>query len=410
MKVPLSTPDIGKLEISNVVEVLQSNRLSLGPKVLEFEQKFASYLGMKHAVAVNSGTSALHLAIRALGIGPEDEVITTPFSFVASTNCILYEGAHPVFVDIDPATMNLDTAQLERFLEEYCEFDARAGALFDKTNGRIVKAIVAVHVFGLPCEMDRLLELASKYRLSVIEDACEALGAEYHGQCAGTFGDVAVFAFYPNKQMTTGEGGMLVTNNHEIAALCHSMRNQGRDETSSWLRHVRLGYNYRLSELHSALGLAQLERLPELLQKRERVAAAYTNALSSIPYLILPGEFDGLKRSWFVYVVQLDLPDPRVFRDRVIQRLRASGIDCQAYFPSIHKQPHIAGVSTAPLGPLRESEAASARSLAIPFFPSMTPEQVAYVCATLRQILEEEFTTGVLHGSGRRIDLGTLRP
>ncbi len=392
MNVPLSVPDIGELEISKVVEVLRSGRLSLGPKVQEFEEAFASYVGLRYAVAVNSGTSALHLAMRALGIGPEDEVITTPFSFVASTNCILYEGAHPVFIDIDPVTLNIDIGQLEYFLQRHCEFDARVGALFNKATGRSVKAILPVHIFGLPCKMDVILDLANKYQLRVIEDACEALGAEYHGRRAGTFGDISVFGFYPNKQMTTGEGGMLVTNNQEIALLCRSLRNQGRDEGSAWLSHSRLGYNYRLSELHSALGLAQLERLPDLLRKRQWVAERYAETLSSIPHLILPTEFEGLKRSWFVYVVQLDLPAPRVARDHFMHELRASGIDCQAYFPSIHKQPHIAGVSTVPLGVPHNSETASDRSCAIPFFPSATPEQIGYVGATLRRLVEEEIS------------------
>jgi perosamine synthetase len=393
MRVPLSVPDIGQLEIRNVMDVLRSRRLSLGPKVIEFEEKFAEYVGLRYAVAANSGTSALHLAIRAHGIGPDDEIITTPFSFVASTNCILYEGAHPVFIDIDPSTMNMDTRQLERFLEDSCQFDARVGALFNKATGRTIKAILPVHVFGLPCRMDVILNLANKYRLRVIEDACEALGAEFHGRRAGTFGDTAVFGFYPNKQMTTGEGGMLVTNNQEIAILCRSMRNQGRDESSAWLSHVRLGYNYRLSELHSALGLAQLQRLPELLQRRQLVAEAYAKTLSSIPHLILPAEFDGFKRSWFVYVVQLDLPNPKAARDRAIRKLRTNGVECQAYFPSIHKQPHIAAVATTPVGALHNSETASDRSFAIPFFPSATSEQIEYVSATLRRVVNEEAAT-----------------
>ena len=393
MRVPLSVPDIGQLEIRNVMDVLRSQRLSLGPKVIEFEEKFAEYVGLRYAVAANSGTSALHLAIRAHGIGPDDEVITTPFSFVASTNCILYEGAHPVFIDIDPSTMNMDTRQLERFLEDSCQFDARVGALFNKATGRTIKAILPVHVFGLPCRMDVILNLANKYRLCVIEDACEALGAEFHGRRAGTFGDTAVFGFYPNKQMTTGEGGMLVTNNQEIAISCRSMRNQGRDESSAWLSHVRLGYNYRLSELHSALGLAQLQRLPELLHRRRLVAEVYAKTLSSIPHLILPAEFDGFKRSWFVYVVQLDLPNPKAARDRAIRKLRTSGVECQAYFPSIHKQPHIAAVATIPPGALHNSETASDRSFAIPFFPSATSEQVEYVSETLRRVVSEEAAT-----------------
>ena len=392
MKIPLSKPDIGEAEITNVVEVLRSGRLSLGPKVEEFEQKFAFYAGTKYAVATNSGTSALHLAVRALGIGPDDEVITTSFSFVASTNCILYESAEPVFVDIDPVTMNLDVAQLRRFLEEFCTYDSRVGMLLNKETGRVVKALLPVHVFGLPSDMTAMCELAKRYNLRIIEDACEALGAEHHGQRVGTFGDVAVFAFYPNKQMTTGEGGMLVTDSETIANLCRSLRNQGRDNNTAWLSHGRLGYNYRLSELHSALGIAQLERIDELLASRERVAASYKQALAQVPYLILPQESAGNRRSWFVFVVQLDVPDPRAMRDRIMKALRERGIECQAYFPAIHRQPYMATYVTAPLGLLTNTELASDRSLAIPFFSSMSSEEITFVTRTLESVIGDEIS------------------
>jgi perosamine synthetase len=390
MHIPLSKPDVGEEEIRAVVEVLRSNRLSLGPKLTEFEEKFAAYVGTRYAIAVNSGTSALHLGVRALGIGPQDEVITSPFSFVASTNCILYEGASPVFLDIDPVTLNIDPKQLRRFLRQCCALDTRRGLLINKTTGRPVKAILPVHVFGLPCDMEPVLELARQYGLRVIEDSCEALGAEYHGRRAGTFGDVAVFAFYPNKQMTTGEGGMIVTDDQEIAMLCKSMRNQGRDVDASWLRHVRLGYNYRLSELHCALGIAQLNRIERLLAERKRVAEAYNSALSSIGHLVLPAEMEGITRSWFVYPVQLDMAAPRPLRDRVILKLRERGIDSQAYFPSIHKQPYMARSSRAPLGALYRAESASERTLALPFFPGATDQEISYVSTALSQILEEE--------------------
>jgi len=391
MKIPLSKPDIGEAEITSVVGVLRSGRLSLGPKVEEFERKFASYAGTKYAVATNSGTSALHLAVRALGIGPEDEVITTPFSFVASTNCILYEGAEPVFVDIDPVTMNLDVAQVRRFLEEFCTFDSRVGMLLNKETGRVVKALLPVHVFGLPSDMTAIRELTQHYNLRVIEDACEALGAEHHGQRVGAFGDVAVFAFYPNKQMTTGEGGMLVTNSEAIANLCRSLRNQGRDNTA-WLSHGRLGYNYRLSDIHSALGIAQLERIDELLASRERVAVSYKQALGQVPHLILPQDSAGNTRSWFVFVVQLDVPDPRAMRDRVMKTLRERGIECQAYFPAIHRQPYMAARVTAPLGPLTSTELASDRSMAIPFFSTMTSEEITLVAETLESVIVGEIS------------------
>jgi len=393
MKIPLSKPDIGEHEIERVVEVLRSNRLSLGPKLGEFEERFAAYVGTRYAIAVNSGTSALHLCIRALGIGAQDEVITTPFSFVASTNCILYEGAYPIFIDIDPLTLNLDPKQLRRFLRQCCSFDTRRGILLNKTTGRVVKAILPVHVFGLPCDMDPILELARQYGLHVLEDACEALGAEYRGRRVGTFGDAAVFAFYPNKQMTTAEGGMIVTDNQEIALLCRSMRNQGRDEDSPWLRHVRLGYNYRLSEVHCALGLGQMDRLNDLLDARQRVAKHYNRALGGLPHLTVPAEVEGSKRSWFVYVVQLALPSAKALRGRFILKLRERGIESQAYFPVIHKQPYLAGMARAPLGQLYRAESASDRCLALPFFPTVTPEEIEYVSSTLTQVLETESGT-----------------
>lgn len=387
MNIPLSKPDLGEREVQNVVEVLRSNRLSLGPRLAEFEEKFAAYLGARYAVATNSGTAALHLAIRALGIGPGEEVITSSFSFVASTNCILYEGAHPVFLDIDPATKNIDPMQLHRFLRECCATDTSRRVTVNRTTGRVVKAILPVHVFGLPCEMDPILDLAQQYKLRVLEDSCEALGANYRGRPVGTLGDVGVFAFYPNKQMTTGEGGMIVTDASEIAKLCRSLRNQGRDDESSWLRHVRLGYNYRLSELHCALGLAQLERLGDLLRAREQVAAAYNEALSGVPHLVLPRKCDGLHRSWFVYVVEIDLPEPKALRDRLILQLRERNIESQAYFPSIHKQPYLGEKASAPLSSLKNTEKASDRCLALPFFPSMTKGEIRYVCETLSRLL-----------------------
>jgi FlaA1/EpsC-like NDP-sugar epimerase/dTDP-4-amino-4,6-dideoxygalactose transaminase len=396
MQIPLSKPEVSELEIQSVTEVLRSNRLSLGPKLPEFEEKFAAYVGMRYAIATNSGSTALHLCIRSLGIGPQDEVITTPFSFVASTNCIMYEGAVPLFLDIDPVTLNIDPKQLRRFLRQCCGLDTRRGVLVNKQTGRVVKAILPVHVFGLPCDMDPILELARQYGLYVIEDACEALGAEYRGRNAGTFGDVAAFGFYPNKQMTTGEGGMIVTDSEEIAKLCRSMRNQGRDEDSSWLRHVRLGYNYRLNEMQCALGLAQLERLPELLDGRETVAGIYSRTLASVPHITLPAEFGGIKRSWFVYTIQLDLPTPRAMRDRILLKLRERGVECQAYFPAIHKQAYIAKSAKAPLGSLYRTEQASDRCITLPLFPSMTQEQIEYVCNTLTQILNEELRSSTL--------------
>jgi perosamine synthetase len=279
---------------------------------------------------------------------------------------------------------------LRRFLRDNCLFDARERTLINKSTGRTVKAILPVHVFGTPCDMAPILDLASHYRLHVIEDACEALGAEYRGRRAGTFGDAATFAFYPNKQITTGEGGMIVTNDEQLAKLCRSMRNQGRGEDSSWLSHARLGYNYRLSEIQCALGIAQLERVTELLAARERVAGWYQKTLSRIPHLILPPGFRDSKRGWFVYVVQLDLPAPKAVRDRVMARLREKGVECQAYFPAIHKLRHIAEVSKTPFGALRCAEDAADRCFALPFYPSLTEAEIKHVAITLARVLSAE--------------------
>jgi len=389
MNVPLSCPDITDLEVEYVARVLRSGQLSLGPRVVEFEEKFAAYVGTRYAVAVNSGTSALHLAVRAQGIGGGDEVITTSFSFVASSNCLLYEYALPVFVDIDPHTFNLDPREIQRFIESCCVVNTKTGALTDVRTSRRVKAILPVHVFGLPCDMDGIMRIARKYNLQVIEDACEALGAKYKGKQAGTFGDIGVFAFYPNKQMTTGEGGMIVTNDERTAMVCRSLRNQGRGTERDWLSHLRLGYNYRLSDIHCALGLAQLERIKELLNGRTRTAAFYEQALSGNPLIKLPRSAPNCTRSWFVYPIQVPLSDCSL-RDRLLTQLRALGIGCQAYFPAIHLQPYFQQDYSAQKDFLPDTEAASKTCLVLPMFSSATEEQLGYVCNTLLRVLETE--------------------
>src|SRR3984957_2725736 len=303
MKIPLSAPDIREREMEYVNSVLSSNHLSMGPWLDKFEHRFAEYIGTEHAIAVNSGTSALHLCVRALEIGPKDAVITTSFSFVASVSCFLYEGALPILVDIDSTTLNLDPAAVRDYLRNQCTRSAD-GSLIDRASGRVVKAMMPVHVFGLPCQMDELMEIGREYGLFVIEDACEAIGAEFDRQRTGTFGNAGVFAFYPNKQMTTGEGGMITTNDARVAELCRSMRNQGRDTDGAWLRHVRMGYNYRLSELQAALGVGQLERIHSLLAARAKVARGYSELLSGEPQLQLLESAPGMQRSWFVYVVR----------------------------------------------------------------------------------------------------------
>jgi perosamine synthetase len=389
MRIPLSRPDIGEREIEYVTRVLRTGQLSLGPKLAEFEEKFAAYAGTRCAIATNSGTSALHLCVRALGIGAGDEVLTTSFSFVASVNCLLYEQATPVFVDIDPKTLNIDPQKIRELIALEYVWDRGNRRLVNRRTGRQLKALLPVHVFGLPCDMHELVAIAREFKLLIIEDACEALGSENSGSRVGTFGEAAAFAFYPNKQMTTAEGGMVVTNDPGIAKLCRSMRNQGRDEDSGWLRHERLGFNYRLSELHCALGLAQLERIDELLAARARVAKAYARELANVETIQLPVESDQMTRSWFVYVIQLRNHFAQTGRDLMIAMLRERGIGCQAYFPAIHEQPYLQELRVGPEPFLPHTVAASERCVALPFFGSMADEQVGEVGAAVREILDE---------------------
>ena len=390
MRIPLARPDIGAREIEYVTRVLRSGQLSLGPCLAEFEEKFAAYAGARYAIATNSGTSALHLCVKALGIGANEEVLTTSFSFVASANCILQERATPKFADIDPATLNLDPSEIHKTIAREYVWEQGSRRLVNRRSWRILKAILPVHVFGLPCDMSPILEIAREYDLRVIEDACEALGAEYCGRCVGTLGDAGVFAFYPNKQMTTGEGGMVVTNDRRIAALCRSLRNQGRDENATWLRHVRMGYNYRLSDLHCALGLAQLERLDEMLAARANVADAYARGLAGIREIALPASVAGRKRSWFVYAIQLQGRCAQLRRDELMTGLRERGIACQTYFPAIHLQPYFREQGFTADRPLPHTESAADRCLALPFFSSMREDEVAEVCAAIREILTEQ--------------------
>jgi perosamine synthetase len=368
MFVPLSRPDITDLERKIVMEVLSTPSLSLGPRLLEFEKKMADYLGVKHAIAVNSGTSGLHLIVRALDIRDGDEVITTPFSFVASSNCLLFERATPVFVDIDPITMNLDVEQIEEKITK-------------KT-----KAILPVHVFGHPANMDRLLQISQKYDLPIIEDACEAIGAEYKGKKAGTMGKAGVFAFYPNKQITTGEGGIIVTNDDELARLCRSMRNQGRGENNAWLAHERLGFNYRMDELSAALGIAQLERIDEILKKREAVAKRYHEYFKNIKGVTIPYVSPEIKMSWFVYVIRFE---GDINRDTVMRKLQEKGIGCRPYFSPIHLQPFYRKQFGFKPGDFPVTEKISQETLAIPFFNNLSDEHALYVVETINEIIHE---------------------
>lgn len=392
MNIPLSAPDIGDREIQYVTEVLRSKSLSLGPWVRRFEERIADYVGMRYAVAANSGTSALHMCVRAMKIGAGDEVITTGFSFVASVNCLLYEGASPVFVDIKPDTLNIDPAAIREFLVKRCT-RAADGRVIHRETGRTVKAILPVHVFGLPCEMDAIGAIAREFGLSILEDACEAIGARYAGKQAGTFGDAAVFAFYPNKQITTGEGGIVVTNDSNIAEECRSLRNQGRDSDGRWLRHVRLGFNYRLSDMHCALGVAQLERIDELLAMRRAVAAQYSNLLRAETSLQLPHTPHPATRSWFVYVIQLSNGPGSAFRDRIREQLSERGIASQVYFPAIYREPYIAEKTLSGLKhKLPHTDRAADTCLALPFSSVLTDKEIRFVCSELSKALDEETT------------------
>jgi len=395
MRLPMSSPDITAVEMRAVMQVLQTPYLSAGPWLAEFEARFAAYVGSHHAVGVSSGTAGLHLCMIAAGVGEGDLVITTPFSFVASANVILYERAVPVFVDIDPQTFHIQPALVAEAIEDLIRGSRSAvrwlpPTLRDgapsKVRGRL-KAILPVHVFGQPVDIDPILEVARNHALFVIEDACEAIGAEYKGRKVGTLGDAAVFAFYPNKQMTTGEGGMIVTDREDWAALFRSLRDQGRDGPDAQLTHSRLGYNYRLDEMSAALGSAQLSRIEELLAKRARVAAWYNERLQDVEEVQIPFIAPTTTRmSWFVYVICLA---PELDRDAVMQRLAAKGVPSRPYFPPIHLQPFYVERFGFRRGDFPVAEAVGDRCLALPFSGVMTEEQVDYVCTRLRAVLRE---------------------
>ena len=368
--IPLSQPDITQLEIDAVVEVLHGQTLSIGPKIEEFERNVASLTGRRHAIGVSSGTAGLHCAMIAAGIRPDDQVITTPFSFVASANCILYVGAKPVFADIDPRTLNLDPDKLEACITPH------------------TRAIVAVEAFGHPGGMIEIEQIARRHNLILIEDCCEGFGGFAKDRPIGSFGRAGVFGFYPNKQITTGEGGMIVTDDDDFAEACRALRNQGR-EGMSWLAHQRLGYNYRLSEINAALGVAQVQRLDEILKNRRRVAHEYIRRLMANRHLILPTLGDDDHVSWFVFVVRLnDLFEPAA-RDQILRDLRAEGIGCNNYFPPIHLQPYIAEQFGFKPGGFPVCEHVAARTIALPFFSRMSSNQIQRVCDTLGKTLDK---------------------
>jgi perosamine synthetase len=390
--IPMSSPDLTDAEVAAVNEVLSTRWLALGPMLEAFERAAAAYLGAAHAVGVNSGTSGLHLCVIAAGVGRGDLVLTTPFSFIASANAILYEGGIPVFVDVDPATGNIDPALVATAAQDLTVDDGRgAGERWlppsvrgmPRARGGL-KAILPVHAFGQPADMAPIAEVAGQHGLAVIEDACEAIGASYRGRAAGTLGHAAVLAFYPNKQMTTGEGGLIVTDSDEWDALFRSLRNQGRDVFDAWLNHTRLGYNYRLDEMSAALGLAQIGRIEELLARREQVAAWYGERLADLDWIEQPAVAPTTTRtSWFVYVVRIN---PPAERDAVMRHLAEAGIPSRPYFTPIHLQPFYRDRFGYQRGDFPVTEWLGDVSLALPFSSVMGEQQVDRVCAVLRAV------------------------
>ena len=387
--IPMSSPDITNLEREAVATVMQTPRLSMGPEVAAFEDAVARYVGVEHAIAVSSGTAGLHLAVRALGITDGDWVITTPFSFVASTNVLLYERAIPIFVDADPVTGNINTDLMAEAAADLIAGGKKASRWLPRKGaeptGRL-KALLPVDVFGQPADYDSIQDISAEHNLRVIEDSCEALGAQYKGRQAGTFGDIGVFAFYPNKQITTGEGAMVVTNRDDFAKLIRSLRNQGRAPGDKWLDHTHLGYNYRLDEMSAALGRVQMSRLDELLDKRERVAAWYQARLAEMPGIELLQIASSTSRmSWFVYVIRLD---GGVDRTGVMERLKECGVPTRPYFTAIHLQRYMVERFGYQPGDYPVTEDLSRRSLALPFSGTLSEVQVERVCDCLLQALK----------------------
>ena len=365
-RINLSAPWIDERDEELVLEVLRSGRLSLGPTGPRFERALAEAVGSRFCAGVSSGTAGLHLCMRLAGVGPGEEVITTPYSFVASANCAMYEGATPVFADIDPGTLNLDPAAVE-------------AAVTPRT-----KAIVAVDIFGYPCELDELRAICDRHGLALVEDACEALGAVYKGWRLGSHGHPAVFAFYPNKQITTGEGGAITTDSEAEHELLVSLRNQGRLETSSWLQHGRFGFNYRLDDISAALGIGQLEKLEQILAGRREVAARYAELLAGVDVEVPLADDEDHTRSWFVYVVKLP---SGIDRDGVMARLAGDGIATAPYLPSIHLQSYMRERYGFSEGMLPVSEDCSARTMALPFHARLERSDQERVAESLRTAL-----------------------
>ena len=367
-RIVMAQPNVGQEEAELVIRVLTSDSLSMGPMIEEFEGLLRKLVGRRHGVACNSGTSGLHLAVRGLGIGEGHEVLTTPFSFVASANCILYERARPRFIDIEEETLGMDPALVE---------EAATAA---------TRAILPVHVFGNPCQIEDLETISTRRGWAMVEDACEAIGSSIDGRPLGSFGNASVFAFYPNKQITTGEGGMVLTDDPELADVMASMRNQGRDQDGTWLRHVRLGFNYRLDELSAALGVAQLRRIAVLREGRDRAARAYRERLSSYEWLALPTPRPGADVDWFVYVVRLS---ETIDRDHVINELGLRGIPTRPYFSPLHLQPFYRSEFGYRPGDYPVTERVARTTLALPFSSLIPDADIDRVCSELASVVSE---------------------
>lgn len=367
-KYPAAHPYLTKKEETYVLKTLRTGMLSIGPFIKKFEKLFAKKIGTRYACAVSSGTAGLHLALLAAGIKKGDEVITSPFSFIASANAILYVGAKPIFVDIDPVTYNLDPKQIEKKITKH------------------TKAILPVHIFGQPADMSTIMRIARKYKLIVIEDACESLLATHRGKRAGTFGIAGVFAFYPNKQMTTGEGGMIVTNDKRVDELCRSLRNQGRTPNMQWLDHKYLGYNYRMDELSAAIGLAQIENIGFLIRKRQELAQWYHQALTPLTkYLELPRTARNNTHTWFLYVVRIK--NTQLSRDKIIKELVARGIGSKPYLPSIHLFEFYRKMFGYRRNRYPVSERVSASTLSLPFYINLTKKDLAHIAKVMHTVL-----------------------
>ncbi len=367
-KIPLAKPVIGDRELELVGQVLRSGQLSLGSMLTRFERDWAERAGVAHAVACSSGTAGLHACFHALGLGPGDEVVVPSFSFVASANAILFTGATPVFVEVDPQTFNMDPAAVE-------------AAITPRT-----KAIEIVDIFGYPAALPDLVNIAHRHGLAIVEDACQAIGGDYDGRPYGTFGHPAVLAFYANKQMTTAEGGIVLTDDDDLARMLRSLVNQGRSDDGAWLVHARLGFNYRMSDVHAAIGVAQLERLDDMLADRARVAAWYQWRIAEIDG-VTPMYEGPQRRSWFVYAPRLDAD---IDRNAVIGALDAQGVQAKPYLPCIHLQPFYQEVHGYRSGHLPVTEAISASTIALPFFPEMTEAQVDRVCAAVATAIADQ--------------------